>query len=114
MPHWERKNAFVLADAIAKHIRNHPDKTEDNELLSIVLDAIDAASNTVNTTQGELSRQRAVVCAICRGAKLYECDVPEGWSPNCAFVFSNTTNMVVYSVGLTLAIHHASPGEGIE
>lgn len=91
MPHWERKNAFVLADAIAKHIRNHPDKTEDNELLSIVLDAIDAASNTVNTTQGELSRQRAVVCAICRGAKLYECDVPEGWSPNCAFVFSNTT-----------------------
>jgi hypothetical protein len=91
MPNWERKNADTLADAIAKHIRSHPDMVEDNELLSIIQQAIDEAANTVSTTQSELNRQRAVVCAICRGSRLYECDVPEGWSENCAFIFVNTT-----------------------
>lgn len=91
MPNWERKNADVLANAISKHIRSHTDMEEDNDLLAIVLEAIDDASNTVATTAGELNRHRAVVCAICRGSKLYECDVPEGWSSNCAFIFSNTT-----------------------
>ena len=91
MPNWERRNADVLADAISKHIRSHPHMVDDNELLSIVKDAIDSAASTVLTTQVELNRHRAVVCAICRGSKLYECDVPQGWSSNCAFIFANTT-----------------------
>ena len=92
MPDWERRNADTLADAIGKHIRSHPEMVEDNALLAIIQEAVDAAANTVSTTSGELNRQRALVCAICRGSKLYECDVPEGWSPNCAFVFTNTTS----------------------
>jgi hypothetical protein len=91
MPNWERKNADTLADAISKHIRNHPDMVEDNELLAVIQQAADEAANTATTTAAELNRQRAVVCAICRGSMLYECDVPEGWSENCAFVYANTT-----------------------
>jgi hypothetical protein len=91
MANWERRNADTLAVAIAKHIRNNPELTEDNELLAIIQEAVDNAANTVTTTAGELNRCRAGVCAICRGSNLYECDVPEGWSPNCSFIFANTT-----------------------
>jgi hypothetical protein len=91
MPNWERKNADTLADAIAKHIRIHPDMVEDNERLTIIQKALDESANTISTTPRELNRQRAVVCAICRGSKLYECDVQEGWSENCAFIYTNTT-----------------------
>jgi len=91
MPNWERKHADTLADAIAKHIRNRPEMVEDNELSAIIKQAVDKAANTVATTSSELSRQRAVVCAICRGSKLYECDVSEGWSENCAFISANST-----------------------
>ena len=91
MSNWERRSADTLADAISKHIRNHPDLVEDNELLAIIQDAVDNAANTVTTTAGELNRCRALVCAICRGSNLYECDVPEGWSEDCAFIFANAT-----------------------
>jgi hypothetical protein len=91
MSNWERKHADTLADAIAKHIKSHPQMVEDNELLAIIKQAVDKSANTVDTTPSELNRQRAVVCAICRGSKLYECDVSEGWSENCAFIFTNTT-----------------------
>jgi hypothetical protein len=76
MSKWGRKNADALADAIAKHIRSHPEIVEDNELLEIVKEAVDKVANTVTTTPSEINRHRAVVCAICRGSKLYECDVP--------------------------------------
>ena len=91
MANWERKNADVLADAISKHIKSHPDMVEDNALLAIIQETIDDAANTVATTAGELNRCRAVVCAICRGSKLYECELSEGWSSNCTFIFTNTT-----------------------
>jgi hypothetical protein len=91
MSNWERKNVDTLADAIAKQIRNHPEMVEVNVLLVIAQQAADEAANTVTTTSGELNRLRAVVCAICRGSKLYECDVPKGWSENCAFVYANNT-----------------------
>jgi hypothetical protein len=91
MPNWERRNADVLADAISKHIRTNPEMVEDNALLTIIQEAVDGASNTVTTTTGDLHRCRAAICAICRGSKLYVCDVDEDWSPNCAFIYANTT-----------------------
>jgi hypothetical protein len=91
MSHWESKNADTLADTISKHIKHHPDMVEDNALLAIIQKAVDNAANTVTTSAVELNRCRAVVCAICRGATLYECDVAAGWSSNCAFIFANTT-----------------------
>ena len=91
MSNWERRNADTLADAIAKHIRNNAEMKEDNELLGIIRETLDDAANTVATTAFELNRCRAVVCAICRGSKLYECELSEGWSSNCTFIFTNTT-----------------------
>ena len=91
MSNWDRKDADALADAIGKHIKSHPEQEDDNELLAIVMAAVDSAANTVTTTPLELSRHRSLVCAICRGSRLYECDISEGWSNNCAFIFQNTT-----------------------
>jgi hypothetical protein len=91
MTNWDRKEADMLADAIVKHILHHHGRDEENrKLLAIERDA-DAAANTVATTAGALIALRARVCTICRGSRLYECDVPSGWSNRCAFVISNTT-----------------------
>jgi hypothetical protein len=92
MSNWERKEADVLADAIGKHRRNHPHLVQDNELLAVIEKAVDECANTVATTTTDLRRYRAQVCAVCRNSKLYECDVPEGWSQNCALIFFNTTS----------------------
>jgi hypothetical protein len=89
---WERKDAEVLADAIGKHRRSNPDQVDSNALLAAIEKAVDAHSNTVATTAEDVRRFRGQVCAICRGANLYECDVEEGWSQNCAFVITNTTS----------------------
>jgi hypothetical protein len=88
---WERRDADTLADAIGKHIKANPDLVKENQLLSVIKLTVDAASTTVNTNAGELHRFRADVCAICRNSNLYECDVAEGWSSECAFVFSNAS-----------------------
>jgi hypothetical protein len=34
----------------------------------------------------ELTKARAVTCNACRENRWYECDVAEGWSPNCALL----------------------------
>lgn len=91
MPNWERKEADTLADAIGKHRKRNPHMVEDNQLLAIVQEAVDDAANTVSTNASDLRRHRAVVCAICRGSKLYACDVADGWSKNCALIGSNTS-----------------------
>jgi hypothetical protein len=91
MSDWDRKNADALADAIGKHIKSHPDLKDDNELLAIVKEAVDNAAKTVDTTPMELNRHRSLVCAICRGSHLYECDIADGWSNCCALIFQNTT-----------------------
>jgi 2',3'-cyclic-nucleotide 2'-phosphodiesterase (5'-nucleotidase family) len=91
LANWERREADTLAEAIAKHLKKSPDRVVENQLLVLVQKAVDEASTTISTTPGELTRFRALVCTACRAGKLYGCDVPQGWSENCAFVYSNTT-----------------------
>jgi lipopolysaccharide biosynthesis regulator YciM len=88
---WERRKADALADAIAKHMQNSSQLTRANVLLSEVQVAVEKAGATVNTTESELRRHYSVVCKICRGSSLYECDVDEGWSVNCAFILVNSS-----------------------
>lgn len=90
MSNWERREADTLADAISKHRRNNPDMVHENARLAIVQKAVDGAANTVATTAGDLHRHRTQVCAICRSSNLNDCDIPQGWSDNCAFVRNNT------------------------
>jgi hypothetical protein len=37
----------------------------------------------------EVADARAVTCKACRENQWYECDVPDGWSPNCALLRSH-------------------------
>ena len=89
MANWERKQANTLADAIDRHRRNHPHLVRENELLARIQVVVDRASKTVATSAQELGRCRASVCDICRNAALYDCDVPNGWSANCALIAQN-------------------------
>jgi hypothetical protein len=91
MANWERREADTLAEAIHKHLKANPHMVQENLQLAIIQKAADDAANTVSTTMGELARHRAAVCAICRASKIHECDVPQGWSNNCAFIRANTT-----------------------
>ena len=91
MTQWDRRQADTLADAIGKHITRHPAQAAENAKLALIRKAVDDASHTVQTSSGDLFRHRAEVCAICRGSKLYECDVPAGWSSNCALIHSNAS-----------------------
>lgn len=90
MANWERREADTLAEAICKYRRRNPDRAQENAQLAIVQKAADEAANTVATTAADLQRHRAQVCAICRNAQLNDCDVPHGWSDNCAFIRANT------------------------
>jgi hypothetical protein len=88
---WERKETDTLAEAIVKHLKRNPDMAVENQLHVLVQKAVDDASTTVSTTPGELMRFQSMVCTACRAGKLYKCDVPQGWSEDCAFVCSYTT-----------------------
>lgn len=92
MANWERREADTLAEAIGKHLRQSADTVVENQLLALVQKQVEEASTTVSTTPGELLRFRSLVCTACRSGKLYTCDVPQGWSENCAFVYANTTH----------------------
>jgi len=91
MTNWDRREADILADAIAKHCRKQPSQTLENNLLLAIRGKVNQASQTVNTTFAELSFVRSQTCAVCRQYQLYECDVPQGWSKNCEFIRVNTT-----------------------
>jgi hypothetical protein len=88
---WERRKVDALADAIGKQMRNSPQLAPANELLAAVQLAVEKAAATVNTTASDLNRHCSDVCKICRGSSLYECDVDEGWSVNCAFILVNSS-----------------------
>jgi hypothetical protein len=91
MTSWARREFETLAEAIAIHLETFRGETAVNEVLAHIQQDADAAANTAVTTEGDLIRCRTTLCAVCRAAKLYECDVSTGWSFNCAFLHSNTT-----------------------
>ena len=91
MTNWDRKRADTLAYAIDRHVKERPHFDEDNELLHVIGDALETASKTTDTASTDLHRYHSVVCAICRGNGLYQCDVDQGISHNCTFISANTS-----------------------
>ena len=91
MSNWERRDADTLADAIIKHRKRHLSNTTEDLLLEQIQHSFDAASNTVLTSESDLVKLRSKLCTVCRNARLYECDIPSGWSANCTFIFVNTS-----------------------
>lgn len=91
MPNWERRQADTLAEAIGKHRRNNRDLVDSNLRLASIEKAVDAAANTVATSAVDLRKYRSQVCTVCRANSLYACDVPQGWSENCALIYANAS-----------------------
>lgn len=90
MGHWERKGAARLADAIYSHLaKNEISTNEHCTKFEQVHKEIRRASATVSTGAQELHSMRISVCEFCRKNELYECELPEGWSPNCSLLNSN-------------------------
>ena len=90
MTHWDRREAGILADALAGHCKTSPQAPAENALLVDIRNKAVKASQTVTTTFADLNHLRARVCSVCRGVKLYSCDVPHGWSGNCGLLASQT------------------------
>jgi hypothetical protein len=91
MTNWARKEFATLAEAIAIHRETFAGPSAVNEVLSHIQQDAAAAATMAGVKEADLSRCRASLCAVCRATKLYECDVPSGWSFSCAFLHSNTT-----------------------
>jgi hypothetical protein len=91
MSNWERRQADTLAESISKHIKRNLALGDSNSRLMAIQRAVDHAANTVATTAGDLHNHRSQVCSVCRSCQLYACDVPQGWSENCALVYANAS-----------------------
>ncbi len=89
MANWERRRADTLAAAILNHRKRFPGQGCSNQRLQDVHIVVARAARTQLTTADDLKDHRARVCDICRGFTLYACDVPQGWSDNCALVCAN-------------------------
>lgn len=93
MAHWERRRADTLAAALLTHRKKYPGQGFVSQRLEDVQVVVAQAARTIATTADELHAHRAQVCEICRGFVLYACDVPRGWSDNCALVNANISEL---------------------
>lgn len=89
MSEWHRRNLLDLADAVRRCHGRVEDDFPLKQRLAAVLDHANIASKHVDTNAVSVLRVKMQLCAVCRGEALYECDVIEGWSDNCALMKAN-------------------------
>lgn len=87
---WDRKEAVALADAISHRRMTCSENIEQNQLFACIGKDVATASQTDMTDAGRLERLRLRVCELCRANKMYDCDVPQGWTSRCSFLKANT------------------------
>jgi len=87
---WEHKFANDIVGAVAHHLNNASADSQPGFQLIGVYKAAARAANTAITGPEDINHIRSSLCFTCRGDKLYDCDVKDGWSPNCAFIKNNT------------------------
>ena len=114
MTNWDRKRADALAYAIDRHVKERPHYGEDNELLQVVREALGEASKTTDTASIDLHRYHSVVCAVCRGSGLYDCDVDHGLSHNCTFLSANTSHFGDFEATQILDAAPSAIADGME
>lgn len=90
MSDWDRKQLLAMADAIKNCIGavDMP-KTVIAQELEKVYELANKSSKSVLDASANLESVRRQLCATCRKNTLYDCDVQEGWSTNCAFMRHN-------------------------
>ena len=90
MSDWDRRQLLAMTDAI-KHCIDAVDmpKTAMVVELEKVYELASKSAKCVLGASENLESVRRQLCATCRKNTLYDCDVQEGWSTNCAFMRHN-------------------------
>ena len=86
MTYWTQKELDALAAALQAHLSLAPWNDKSSYLLVDARKRAHAASELPLPCERTLSETRATVCRVCRDERLYKCDVPVGWSMNCALL----------------------------
>lgn len=87
MADWDRKNLNTLHGAI----NNSVSAIGVLDMRKVQLIGIkNQFSMSLGNEAKTLRKCRVDLCEVCRGNKMYECDVKEGWSPTCAFIKANS------------------------
>lgn len=90
MSNWTQKDLDSLAAALEAHLTANPWSDQHGYLLIDARKRAHVESQHPHTDDRILNELRSMVCSVCRQHRLYECDLPEGWSPNCALIKKNT------------------------
>jgi hypothetical protein len=88
MADWSRKNAGKLSEALHNHGRGA--QGQHGALLISLADQVRDAEKRQHIDANSLGQFRSSACKLCREHRLYECDVPCGWSYSCKLIQSNT------------------------
>jgi hypothetical protein len=76
----------TLAGALETHLITTQWSEQHGYLLVDARNRANAARENIHIAEKTLHDIRANVCRVCRQYQLYECDVPAGWSINCALL----------------------------
>jgi hypothetical protein len=83
MSQWSRKKLDVLRYSVDEELKSLPNLDHKTWELFLIAHRI---SKSVRKSEEDLKQCRSHMCEVCRGHQMYTCDVPVGWSPNCAFI----------------------------
>lgn len=89
MTDWARKRLDTLSEALTVYLSSGHSTEPYAYLLIDARKKAHRCSTVFQPNEGQLDLARASVCKVCREHRMYECDVPFGWSPNCAFLREN-------------------------
>ena len=89
MGEWDRKKLLSISYAVRQCQSTHAVTFRVRQRLASVIDHANIASRHIDTSTDHVNRVKTQLCAVCRGEALYECDVVEGWSENCALLSAN-------------------------
>ena len=83
MSQWDRKSLDELLWAVRKELQAIGPRHENiSRLFAVSVLIVKSLDKPVEN----LASCRRAMCEFCRSDGFHECDIPEGWSANCAFL----------------------------
>ncbi len=83
MSQWDRKNLDELLWAVRRELKALGPKHESiSGLFAVSVSIVKGLDHPMES----LIFCRNAMCEFCRSDRLHECDIPVGWSANCAFL----------------------------
>jgi hypothetical protein len=87
--HWDRKFFGTIANALSNHLKKTGKNTQRGYVLLEIHETAMKYSKYHRADSCILDQLKLALCSECRLSQLYECDVPVGWSHNCALLQHN-------------------------